>query len=103
MHATIKSRPEKLHLLGISHNDVRLENIHVSESGKILRLILDYRTVQIMRNVKGLILNLLILYLKYMVLVKMIVKKVKKFMMKVTSMANMKVIEIPTMKKFLTR
>ena len=35
VHTTIKSRLEELHLLGISHNDVRLENIHVSELGKI--------------------------------------------------------------------
>jgi len=35
VHTIIKSRLEELHLLGISHNDVRLENIHVSESGKI--------------------------------------------------------------------
>ena len=35
VHKVIKSRLEELHLLGISHNDVRLENIHVSESGKI--------------------------------------------------------------------
>lgn len=35
MHTTIRSRLEGLHLLGISHNDVRLENIHVSELGKI--------------------------------------------------------------------
>jgi hypothetical protein len=32
----VKLRLEELHLLGISHNDVRMENIHVSESGKIL-------------------------------------------------------------------
>ncbi|CUM57513.1 unnamed protein product [Debaryomyces tyrocola] len=31
----IKSRLEELHLLGISHNDVRPANIHVSVSGKI--------------------------------------------------------------------
>lgn len=35
VHTIIKSRLEELHLLGISHNDVRLENIHVSELGKI--------------------------------------------------------------------
>lgn len=35
VHAVIKSRLEELHLLGISRNDVRLENIHVSVSGKI--------------------------------------------------------------------
>lgn len=29
-----KLRLEELHLLGISHNDIRLCNIHVSESGK---------------------------------------------------------------------
>ncbi|CUM57889.1 unnamed protein product [Debaryomyces tyrocola] len=35
VHTIIKSRLEELHLLGISHNDVRLENIHVCQSGKI--------------------------------------------------------------------
>ena len=35
VHRIIKSRLEELHLLGISHNDVRLANIHVSVSGKI--------------------------------------------------------------------
>ena len=35
MHRIIKSRLEELHLLGISHNDVRPANIHVSVSGKI--------------------------------------------------------------------
>lgn len=35
VHKTIKLRLEELHLLGISHNDVRLANIHVSVSGKV--------------------------------------------------------------------
>lgn len=35
VHKIIKSRLEELHLLGISHNDVRLANIHVSVSGKV--------------------------------------------------------------------
>lgn len=35
VYTVIKSRLEELHLLGITHNDVRLQNIHVSESGKI--------------------------------------------------------------------
>lgn len=34
MHKTIKSRLKEFHLLGISHNDIRPANIHVSESGK---------------------------------------------------------------------
>lgn len=35
IHIIIKSRLEELHLLGISHYDVRPANIHVSVSGKI--------------------------------------------------------------------
>jgi tRNA A-37 threonylcarbamoyl transferase component Bud32 len=35
VRAIIKSSLEELHLLGISHNDVRPANIHVSVSGKI--------------------------------------------------------------------
>ena len=35
VYSVIKSRLEELHLIGISHNDVRLANIHVSVSGKI--------------------------------------------------------------------
>ncbi|CUM53663.1 unnamed protein product [Debaryomyces tyrocola] len=35
VHRIVKLRLEELHLLGISHNDIRLCNIHVSESGKI--------------------------------------------------------------------
>jgi hypothetical protein len=35
VHEVIKSRLEELHLLGISHNDVRKANIHVSVSGEI--------------------------------------------------------------------
>ncbi|MDN6749727.1 MAG: DUF3698 domain-containing protein [Staphylococcus equorum] len=35
VYEVIKSRLEELHLLGISHNDVREANIHVSVSGKI--------------------------------------------------------------------
>ncbi|CUM53631.1 unnamed protein product [Debaryomyces tyrocola] len=35
VYRVIKSRLEELHLIGISHNDVRPANIHVSVSGKI--------------------------------------------------------------------
>ena len=35
VYKVIKSRLEELHLIGISHNDIRLANIHVSVSGKI--------------------------------------------------------------------
>ncbi|CAR65727.1 DEHA2D19404p [Debaryomyces hansenii CBS767] len=35
VYKVIKSRLEELHSIGISHNDVRLANIHVSVSGKI--------------------------------------------------------------------
>lgn len=35
VYEVIKSRLEELHLIGISHNDIRLANIHVSVSGKI--------------------------------------------------------------------
>ena len=35
VYEVIKLRLQELHLLGISHNDVRLANIHVSVSGKI--------------------------------------------------------------------
>lgn len=35
VYEVIKQRLKELHLLGISHNDVRLANIHVSLSGKI--------------------------------------------------------------------
>jgi tRNA A-37 threonylcarbamoyl transferase component Bud32 len=35
VYRVIKARLEELHLLGISHNDVRPANIHVSVSGKI--------------------------------------------------------------------
>ena len=35
VYKVIKLRLEEIHLLGISHNDVRLSNIHVSVSGKI--------------------------------------------------------------------
>ena len=50
----IESRVEELHLLGISHNDVRLANIHVSVSGKFFFIDLDYRTAQIKNNFKSL-------------------------------------------------
>ncbi|CAG85690.2 DEHA2B16676p [Debaryomyces hansenii CBS767] len=35
VYKVIKSRLEELHSIGISHNDIRLANIHVSVSGKI--------------------------------------------------------------------
>ncbi|CUM48166.1 unnamed protein product [Debaryomyces fabryi] len=35
VYRVIKSRLKELHLIGISHNDVRLANIYVSVSGKI--------------------------------------------------------------------
>ena len=35
VYKVIKSRLEELHLIGISHNDIRPANIHVSVSGKI--------------------------------------------------------------------
>ena len=35
VHRVIKSRLKELHLIGISHNDVRPANIHVSDSGTI--------------------------------------------------------------------
>ncbi|CUM57502.1 unnamed protein product [Debaryomyces tyrocola] len=35
VYRVIKSRLKELHLIGISHNDIRLANIHVSVSGKI--------------------------------------------------------------------
>lgn len=35
VHKVIKDRLMELHLLGISHNDIRLDNIHVSISGRI--------------------------------------------------------------------
>ena len=35
VHKVVKERLTELHLLGISHNDIRLDNIHVSISGRI--------------------------------------------------------------------
>ncbi|CUM56002.1 unnamed protein product [Debaryomyces tyrocola] len=35
VHKVVKERLAELHLLGISHNDIRLDNIHVSISGRI--------------------------------------------------------------------
>ena len=35
VHKVVKERLVELHLLGISHNDIRLDNIHVSVSGRI--------------------------------------------------------------------
>lgn len=35
VYRVIKSKLKEVHLIGISHNDVRLANIHVSVSGKI--------------------------------------------------------------------
>ncbi|CUM49787.1 unnamed protein product [Debaryomyces tyrocola] len=35
VHKAVKERLAELHLLGISHNDIRVDNIHVSISGRI--------------------------------------------------------------------
>ena len=35
VYYSIKSRLEEIHLMGISHNDMRSDNIHVSVMGKI--------------------------------------------------------------------
>ena len=35
VHKVVKERLEEIHLLGISHNDIRLDNIHVSISGRV--------------------------------------------------------------------
>lgn len=35
VHKLVKERLAEIHLLGISHNDIRLDNIHVSISGRI--------------------------------------------------------------------
>ena len=35
VHKVVKERLAELHLLGISHNDIRLDNIHVSVSGEV--------------------------------------------------------------------
>ncbi|KRZ98374.1 uncharacterized protein AC631_05866 [Debaryomyces fabryi] len=35
VHKVVKERLAEIHLLGISHNDIRLDNIHVSISGRI--------------------------------------------------------------------
>ena len=35
VHKVVKERLAEIHLLGISHNDIRLDNIHVSISGRV--------------------------------------------------------------------
>lgn len=82
----IESRVEELHLLGISHNNVRLANIHVSVSGKFFFIDLDYRTAQITKNIKRITLNLFTAYSGNMV-----------------KMANMEVVIILLRLKFLTK
>lgn len=103
VHATIKSRLEELHLLGISHNDVRLENIHVSGSGKISlidfglsdssnnekRKRLDFESLDFILEVHGSSEN--------------DSQESQEIHDKNDKYGNLKVIEIPAMKKFLTR
>lgn len=50
VYEVIKERLMELHLLGIAHNDVRIANIHVSLSGKYLKLILGCQSVQVAKN-----------------------------------------------------
>lgn len=59
VYEVIKSRLEEHHLLGISHNDVREANIHVSVSGKISLIDFGYQIAQIMKDIKRMTLNLL--------------------------------------------
>ena len=64
VYEVIRLRLKELHLLRISHNDVRRSNIHVSESGKIT--LIDFGLSDCSNNeeyVKKMILKILTTYL----------------------------------------
>ena len=86
VYEVIKVRLQELHLVGISHNDVRLANIHVSVSGKISLIDFGLSDCKIMKSVKGKTLNLFIAY-----------------SVNIAKTANMEVIIILLRLKFLTR
>ena len=110
VHRVIKSRLKELHLLGISHNDVRPANIHVSVSGKIS--LIDFGLSDCSNNEKRKkndFENLDYIW-EYMVLMKVIsmpielMLKAKLYLLiEQTKMTNMEMIVILLVKKYLMK